>query len=152
MIVAYANGAAGFAVFQYGHAGSYAVALVDEDGRGKPDGRWAAFGDAARHLRRAQSWPGVTLRHDGARLSDHARLAAGAVRVTAAAVSDSASIDHVLFGLSGDGGRHWTLVRDAAAPYEAVLDLEPGPAMLRAQAVDDQGRHSVYDAFMVRVE
>ncbi|MAE63032.1 MAG: hypothetical protein CMJ18_02065, partial [Phycisphaeraceae bacterium] len=152
MVSAYACGARGFAVFQYGQAGSYAVALVDQDGRGKPDGRWAGFGAAARDLRRAQSWPGVELHRDGARLADGDRLAPGPVRLAAEAVSDSGRIAKVVFGVSVNGGVDFESIEDDDAPYEATFTLGPGAdVIVRAQAVDTDGRRSIYSAAMVQV-
>ena len=153
MIAAYAFGADGFTVFLYNYAAGYAVALVDTNGVSQADGRWDGFGDAANDIRRAQGWPGVELSNDGEPFADRGTYPAGEFRLTARAVSDSGTIDKVIFGKSVNGGSDWDSTEDDKAPYEAKFPTSAGEMVIfRAQAIDTDGKKSIYAANMVSVE
>jgi len=153
MITAYAFGADGFTVFLYNYALGYAVALVDTNGISKADGRWDGFGDAANEIRRAQGWPGVELLNDGEPFTDRGTYPAGEFNLTAQGVSDSGTIAKVIFGISTNGGSDWDSAEDDTPAYEARFPTSAGDMVIfRAQAVDTEGKKSIYAANMVYVE
>ena len=157
MIAAYSFGAKGYTVFLYNYATAYAVALVDPngvdvDGRwpGYIAGRWAGFGDAAHDIRRSQGWPGVELFNNGVPFNDRGSYPAGQFTLAAEAVSDSGSIENVVFGKSINGGSTWESAEDASAPYSASFSTSAGETVIfRVRAVDAAGKKSIYAANMI---
>jgi len=149
MIAAYFFGSKGYQPWQYNQ--HYAVSFVDIDGNDQYGIR-AAFNDAAHDIRRAHGWPSVQLLNNGVPFNDRGNYPAGQFTLTEQATSDSGAIEKVIFGKSTNGGSDWQSVEDTTAPYSADFSTSAGETVIfRAQAVDTNGKKSIYAANMVYI-
>ena len=149
MITAYCYGATGFHPYIYNQHRGYS--LVDKEGNGQYGIR-TGFSDAAHDLRRSHGWPGVTLSSNSSPIRDRGTYPAGHFTLTAQAVSDSGTIEKVVFGKSSDGGSTWQTDEDATAPYSATFSTDPETTVIfRARAVAADGKKSIYAANMIHI-
>ncbi|MAR13277.1 MAG: hypothetical protein CL681_25325 [Blastopirellula sp.] len=149
MTTAYCCGTAGFHPYMYNQ--HRAVSLVDRYGNGQYGIR-QGFSNAAHDIRRSHGWPGVTLRNNGSPFADRGTYSAGDFKLTADAVSDSKTITKVVFGKSVNGGSNWETTEDKTAPYSATFSTKPDETVIfRAQAVDADGKQSIFAANMIHI-
>ncbi|MFH1614603.1 MAG: hypothetical protein ABIG61_05935 [Planctomycetota bacterium] len=115
-------------------------------------GRRAAISDAAHDLRSSQDWPSVVLFNNGIPFNDRGNYPAGDFTLTATADSPSGTIAKVIFGKTTDGGAIWQSIEDTTVPYSATFSASTGQTVIfRAQAVDTNGKKSIYAANMIYI-
>ncbi|MFH1614773.1 MAG: hypothetical protein ABIG61_06790 [Planctomycetota bacterium] len=150
VLSAYHFGSDGITFFIYNDYATYAgITLVDDNGLSS-DGKMTAFGDASRDLRASQARPSVTLTNNETPFIDRGSYPAGQFTLTANAESSSGTIEKVIFGKTTNGGGTWTTIEDTTAPYSAVFSASSGQTVIsRAQAVDTNGKKSIYAAYMI---
>jgi len=152
MLVAYLFGSDGYQPYVYNQ--QFSVSMVDTNGN-DDRGICAAFSAAAHDIRRSQGWPGVNLTHDGVEFEDRGDYAEGPITLAAEAESASSAIAKVIFGKSVDKGVSWTVIEDVFPPYTTTFDTSSAPGrnwiIFRAQAIDADGKRSIYDANLIRI-
>jgi hypothetical protein len=147
LLTAYYFGSLGFHPYIYNQHRGYS--LVDKDGNDQYGIR-NGFCDAAHDLRMTQGWPSVELFHNEVAFQDRGRYAAGSFVLTAQVEENSVSIAKVIFGKTTDGGATWESLEDNDAPYSATFSVETDKTVIfRAQAVDTDGRKSIFSANMI---
>ena len=90
--------------------------------------------------------------NNGAAFNDRGNYSAGQFALTAEAVSESSTIEKVVFGQSTNGGATWESIEDTTVPYAAAFSASAGTTVIfRARAVAEDGKKSVYAANMIYV-